>query len=252
MANYIEEVTTRLDQALRFPLVDSPKFFPSQDALLEESRKLREIESDAKLVEQVEKEGDNPLPEGPEKDKIKAVFRGVSRVLQVRNAICRTDDTGTENDKMGLFITLGAHPAAKEITPRPPETFPGIPGVPPAPPPPPPDKMYQGIVRIQVTNGGQPLYAGKPSENSQVEMKYDPTKPLFIVVTEGIPGKDDVPHRHAFDGNWAVIRDMIKLRGGFTFGVGPAGRQVRFNLNSKSAIPVPWPKRSEFPLKISP
>jgi hypothetical protein len=255
LTNYLVEVRTRLDQALRFPLVDTVKTFPSEDALLEESRKLREIESDWKQVQEAEKERETALPEGEDKDRLLATFKGVSKVLQVRNAICRTDDTGTENDKMGLFLYIGAHPAATEDTRPVPgtETIPG--SVQPSPSPLAFQKIYDGIVRITVTNGTSSLYAAKPPESSEAEMKLDPTKPYSITVTEARPGLPDqnYPNRPApYAGNWAVIRTMIKSRGSVTYNVGPEGKKVNFTIRPKISIPSPWPKRSDFPLSLTP
>jgi hypothetical protein len=230
---YQAQVLTDLKERLHFPLVRGGNVHPNQNAFLANCKRLKQIEQDAKDLEQIVDENSLNVPE---RDRLQELFTRLQPVFEIAQVL---EKAGNPLTREGLRIRVDEVVEPERRTRQITENRGFMRGSETR------SEEYQlpGVKSIIVTIG-QTKHTALSGGNAK-EVGYDGFSPVHVLVTKSVSGLQmDREYEKQWDGHWALLIEAV--RGGRERFEIP-GSEVGFSLESEPRLPFSnWPNRSDF------
>ena len=231
--NYEQELRTRLNQALRFPLVQRTESYVDKFAFETGCKELAKVEKDMEALTQLS----TPLYQCPERVPIEELFKKLEVVVSIKTSIAS-----------GLIIEVDAVEPAKTISKQTETNDPSAQngsfaaGASKASVT---ESIQEGFINIKIIVSGVQKADGPPNGTSK-EIPYDGIGPVSIALTfaRPPPASSYTTNYSSPAGNWALLRDLARS-GKNRFPIGSSGKI--FTLKANPSLPVGlWPQQKDF------
>jgi IcmF-related N-terminal domain len=241
--NYEQELRTRLNQALLFPLVQRADNASYSNILAFEfgCKELAKVEKDMLALPQMSA----PLYQCPERVPVEELFKKLEAVVGIKNSLLKEDSSAKGK---GLVIVVDAVQPAKTISKQTETNDSSVQngnsasGAPKASVI---ESIQEGFVQIRILVSGTLMKDGAP-DGASCEIPYDGIGPVSIALTFARPppaSASTFPYSSP-QGNWALLREMA-VKGKNRFAIGDSGKF--FTLKSNPSLPVgQWPQQKDF------
>ena len=231
--NYEQELRTRLNQALRFPLVQRTESYADKFAFETGCKELAKVEKDMEALPQLSA----PLYQCPERVPVEELFKKLEVVAGIKTSIAsglaievdavepaKTISKQTEtNDPAAAAGTLAPSASKSSVT----------------------ESIQEGFINIKIIVSGVQKADGPPNGTSK-EIPYDGFGPVSIALTfaRPPPATSYTSKYISPPGNWALLRELAQSRKN-RFQIGDSGKI--FILKSSPTLPVgQWPQQKDF------
>lgn len=231
--NYEQELRTKLQQTLRFPLVQRPESYESMFAFESACNELGKVEKDMENLPR----HSAPLYQCQERSPVEDLFRKLEVVASIKTAILS-----------GLKIEVDAVEPAKTVSKQTEVADPAAsggffsPGVPRTSVT---ESIQEGFINIKIVVAGSKKADGPPNGTSKV-VEYDGFGTVEIALTfaRPPPAPNQVISFTSSSEKWPLLR-VLGLGAKNRFPIGNSGKV--FILKSSPSLPIgQWPDIKEF------
>lgn len=230
---YEQELRTRLNQTLRFPLTQRTESYDTKFAFEQACKELAKVEKDMESLPTFS----TPLYQCPDRSPVEELFKKLEIIMGIKAALSG-----------GLAIEVDAVEPAKIISKQTETNDPTAPSGTFSPAPPKTsltEAIQEGFINIKIVVAGSKKADGPPNGNSK-EVAYDGFGPVGITLTfaRPPPASNSTSVYSSSTGNWPLLREIARS-GKNRFSIGSSGKV--FILKSTPSLPVgQWPDHKDF------